>query len=211
MPEDDKKNLSPEEQVTAAREAFEQEFERFSRFRGGVDKTGATLKEAETLQRELNDLRARQTGKKSALASVKKLIGRVAPEARASFGQRVQQLESEISGLIDEVEVALREFTLAAKVERERIDVTLPGRRPRRGHLHPITLLRQQIEDVFVALGYAVEDDREIETEFYNFDALNIPESHPVRHPADTFYTTNGIAVKPQTSTVQLHDIQRRG
>ncbi|HMF56599.1 MAG TPA: phenylalanine--tRNA ligase subunit alpha [Pyrinomonadaceae bacterium] len=211
MTEDDRPQSSPEKQVTAAREAFEHEFERFARFRGEVGSDGLSLKDAETLERDLNDLRARHTGKKSALAIVKKLIGRVAPEDRASFGQLVQQLEADIAREIVEVKSALKEFILSAKTERERIDVTLPGRRPRRGHLHPITLLRQQIEDVFVSLGYAVEDDREIETEFYNFDALNITESHPVRDPQDTFYTTNGLALRPQTSTVQIHAMQRRG
>src|SRR2546428_10019602 len=71
--------------------------------------------------------------------------------------------------------------------------------------------MRQRIEDIFVSLGYAVEDDREIETDFYNFDALNIPEGHPARDPQDTFYTTEGFALRSQTSTVQIHAMQRRG
>ena len=98
-----------------------------------------------------------------------------------------------------------------ARTGRESIDVTLPGRRPRRGHLHPITLLREKIEDIFVSLGYAIEDDREIETDFYNFDALNIPQNHPARAEQDTFYTTTGLALRSQTSTVQIHAMQRRG
>ena len=89
--------------------------------------------------------------------------------------------------------------------------MTIPGRRPRRGHLHPITLLRERIEDIFVSLGYAIEDDREIETDFYNFDALNIPANHPARTSQDTFYTTDGFALRSQTSTVQIHAMQRRG
>jgi phenylalanyl-tRNA synthetase alpha chain len=87
----------------------------------------------------------------------------------------------------------------------------MPGRRPRPGHLHPITLMRERIEDIFVSLGYAVEDDREIETDFYNFDALNIPQGHPARDPQDTFYTSDGFALRTQTSTVQIHAMQRRG
>jgi phenylalanyl-tRNA synthetase alpha chain len=94
--------------------------------------------------------------------------------------------------------------------ERERVDVTLPGRRSRRGHLHPITLLWQRLEDVFVSMGYAVEDGPEIETDFYNFTALNIPELHPARSPQDTFYTTDGLSLRSQTSTVQIHAMQRR-
>ncbi|MFL6332084.1 MAG: phenylalanine--tRNA ligase subunit alpha [Pyrinomonadaceae bacterium] len=88
--------------------------------------------------------------------------------------------------------------------------MTLPGRRPRRGHLHPITLLRQRIEDIFVSMGYAVEDGPEVETDFYNFTALNIPELHPARSPQDTFYTTHGLSLRSQTSTVQIHAMQRR-
>ncbi|HVF22862.1 MAG TPA: phenylalanine--tRNA ligase subunit alpha, partial [Pyrinomonadaceae bacterium] len=79
------------------------------------------------------------------------------------------------------------------------------------GHRHPITLLRERLEDVFVALGYAIEDGREIETDFYNFDALNIPQNHPARAWQDTFYTTDGFALRSQTSTVQIHAMQRRG
>lgn len=210
-PEQGDQNLLPEEQAEAARKAFEQEFERFARFRGSVSAEALTLNDAETLRRELSDLRTRHTGKKSGLASVKKLIGRVAPENRAAFGQRVQQIEAEIVAALDEVEQKLKEFIAAAQVERERIDVTLPGRRPRRGHLHPITLLRQRIEDIFVSLGYVIEDDREIETDFYNFDALNIPEGHPARASQDTFYTTENFALRSQTSTVQIHAMQRRG
>jgi len=71
--------------------------------------------------------------------------------------------------------------------------------------------MRERIEDIFVSLGYAIEDDREIETDFYNFDALNIPENHPARAPQDTFYTTEGFALRSQTSTVQIHAMQRRG
>ena len=201
----------PKLKAEAAAKAFEQEFGRFARFRDGVAGDALTLKEAESLQRELAELRTRHTGKKSGLAAVMKMVGRVAPEERKGFGQYVQQVEAEIKRAIDEAEAALKSFVEAARTERERIDVTLPGRRPRRGHLHPITLLRQRIEDIFVSLGYAVEDGREIETGYYNFTALNIPEEHPVRDPRDTFYTTAGLALRPQTSTVQIHAMERRG
>lgn len=196
------------QKVEAARKAFEQEFGRFARFRTGTD--GLNLPEAESLKRELGEVRTRHTGKKSELAAVKKLIGRVAPEERASFGQLVQQLEAEIAEAIEAAEATLRDFISAAQIERERIDVTLPGRRVRHGHLHPITLLRERIEDIFVSLGYAIEDDREIETDYYNFDALNIPEGHPARASQDTFYTTDGFALRSQTSTVQIHAMERR-
>jgi phenylalanyl-tRNA synthetase alpha chain len=210
------RKLQPEEQAEAARKAFEREFERFARLHR-ADRSMPSmvnflnLADAETQQREIGKLRTRHTGKKSELAAVKKLIGRVAPENRAAFGQQVQGIEAGIVQALEEADNALKDFIAAARTERERIDVTLPGRRPRRGHLHPITLLRQKIEDIFVSLGYAIEDDREIETDFYNFDALNIPEGHPARESQDTFYTTEGFALRSQTSTVQIHAMQRRG
>ena len=201
----------PKIQAANARKAFEQEFERFARFRTGVPPASLSLTESQTLQRELQDLRTHATGKKSELSALKKMIGRVAPEERAAFGQQIQQVEAEISQAIEEAARALEVYIDEAKKERERIDVTLPGRRPRGGHLHPITLVRQRIEDIFVSLGYAVEDGREVETDYYNFEALNIPENHPARDPQDTFYTTDGFALRSQTSTVQIHAMQRRG
>ena len=200
---------NPAKEVEAAREAFEREFERFARFTGA--RADVPLKDAQDAQRALAELRTKHLGRKSTIAGAKKLIGKVAPEERASFGQLVQQTEASIAQKIDEAEQSLKQLIEAARIEGERIDVTIPGRRPRPGHLHPITLMRQRIEDIFVSLGYAVEDDREIETDFYNFDALNIPEGHPARDPQDTFYTTEGFALRSQTSTVQIHAMQRRG
>jgi phenylalanyl-tRNA synthetase alpha chain len=202
----------PKTLVEAARKAFEQEFERFASFEASsAALTGLGLEAAQLEQRALADLRTRHLGKKSALAAGKKMIGRVTPEERAVFGQLVQQIDVEITNKIEQAEHALSSHIESAQTQRERIDVTLPGRRPRRGHLHPITMLRERIEDIFVGLGYAIEDGREIETDFYNFDALNIPENHPARAAQDTFYTTDGFALRSQTSTVQIHAMQRRG
>jgi phenylalanyl-tRNA synthetase alpha chain len=201
----------PKVQASNVRKAFEQKFERFARFRAGVPILSMTLSEVETLLRELQELRTQETGKKSELAALKKMIGRVLPQERAQFGQQIQQLEAEMTQAIEEATRTLKAHIDEGKKQRERLDVTLPGRRPRRGHLHPITLVRQRIEDIFVALGYAVEDGREVETDYYNFEALNIPENHPARDPQDTFYTTDGFALRSQTSTVQIHAMQRRG
>jgi phenylalanyl-tRNA synthetase alpha chain len=195
-------------QIESVRGAFEQEFGRFARFQAGAE--GLSLAEAEALLRELAELRTRHTSKKSALAQLMKLVGRVAADERAAFGQSVQSLNAEVAGKLDEAQAALKSQIETLKLERERLDVTLPGRRQRRGHLHPITILRQRIEDIFVSMGYAVEDGPEVETDFYNFTALNIPELHPARSPQDTFYTTDGLSLRSQTSTVQIHAMQRR-
>ena len=169
------------------------------------------MAEIESMLREVGDVKVRHTGKKSALAESKKLIGKVAPEQRGEFGQFVQSVEKSIVQRIESAENLLNDLLSKAKTEAERLDVTIPGRRPRTGHLHPITILRQKIEDIFVSMGYAIEDDREIETDYYNFDALNIPDGHPARESQDTFYTTEGFALRSQTSTVQIRAMERRG
>lgn len=209
----DVKDQDPKAQVEAARKAFEQEFERFAGVaeKSALGLSSLSLGDAEAEQRALAEVRVRHLGKKSALAASKKMIGRVAAAERAAFGQLVQQNEAEITAQIEHAEQFLKSHIEAARTAREALDVTLPGRRPRRGHLHPLTVVRERIEDIFVSLGYAIEDDREIETDFYNFDALNIPDNHPARAPQDTFYTTGGFALRSQTSTVQIHAMQRRG
>jgi phenylalanyl-tRNA synthetase alpha chain len=202
----------PRQQVEAARKAFEQEFERFARLTGdSVQIEVLDLERAIVEQRSLAELRTRHLGKKSQLAASKKLIGRVPADQRAEFGQLVQSNEGEVTATLEQAEQSLKNFIENARIARESVDITLPGRRPRCGHRHPITLVRERIEDIFVALGYAIEDDREIETDFYNFDALNIPDNHPARAPQDTFYTSDGFALRSQTSTVQIHAMQRRG
>ena len=194
-------------QIEQIGEAFEQEFGRFADLR--LD--GVTLTYAEALLRELGELKVKHTGKKSAISGAMKLIGGVAHEERAAFAQVVQSVEKSIVSKFEAVETQLTDFISNVKIEHERLDVTLPGRRPRTGHLHLITILRQKIEDIFVSMGYAIEDDREIETDYYNFDALNIPEGHPARESQDTFYTTGGFALRSQTSTVQIRAMERRG
>lgn len=205
-------DLSPAQQVETASKAFEQEFERFARFTSDLKAlSDLPLEQALAEERALSELRTRHLGKKSALAAAKKLIGRVSPEERAAFGQLVQSAEAALVTAIERAEQNLKQHIEQARTARESIDVTLPGRRPPYGHRHPITILRERIEDIFVALGYVIEDGREIETDFYNFTALNIPDNHPARGEADTFYTTDGFALRSQTSTVQIHAMQRRG
>jgi phenylalanyl-tRNA synthetase alpha chain len=172
---------------------------------------GIRLPEAEAQLKQIGDARVKYTGKKSELAALKKGMGKIAAEDRAATGQLIQQLENKITAALERAESRLSARISELKTEAERLDVTIPGRRPAVGHLHPITIVRQKIEDIFVSMGYHIEDDREIETDYYNFDALNIPEGHPARESQDTFYTTTGLALRSQTSTVQIRAMERRG
>jgi phenylalanyl-tRNA synthetase alpha chain len=210
--------------VSAVEEAFQQKWERFSFF--VLDPTepksiellnaewpsgGSLLQKAVDAKADLEKVRVELIGKKSELAALKKEVGRIRQDDRGIAGQAINQLNILIGNSLRDAEIHLQRLIDKLREDRERIDVTLPGRRPRRGHLHPITMLRERVEDIFVSLGYAIEDGREIETDFYNFDALNIPQSHPARGSQDTLYTTDGFALRSQTSTVQIHAMQRRG
>jgi phenylalanyl-tRNA synthetase alpha chain len=139
-----------------------------------------------------------------------KTLGQLSPEERRVVGQRLNELKSYVEAEIEKLQAGFAAKREAEQLVKERIDVTLPGRRIPAGHLHPITLLRQKIEDIFVSMGYHIEDGPEIETQFYNFDALNIPENHPARSPQDTFYLNDDLALRSQTSNVQIHAMQRR-
>jgi phenylalanyl-tRNA synthetase alpha chain len=160
---------------------------------------------------DLAGFRDKYLGRKSGLiAAEKKRIGSVAPEQRAEFGRLINEMSADVEAHISRFTEQFAAAAETAALERERIDVTMPGTRPRLGHCHPLTLVRQRIEEVFVSMGYTVADGPEIETSFYNFDALNIPAGHPARDSADTFYVSEALALRSQTSNVQIHAMQRR-
>jgi len=160
---------------------------------------------------ELASLRDRYLGRKSGLlAAEKKRVGGLAPDERAEFGRQVNELGTDVEAELSRLASAFHAQQEAEALRRETIDISLPGTRPPRGHLHPITLVRHRLEDIFVSMGYSIEDGPEIETAYYNFDALNIPPGHPARDAADTFYISETLALRSQTSTVQIHAMQRR-
>lgn len=208
---DDQLQENPKLQVEEALKEFDNEFEPLVRFGDPAEVHSLSFEQIEANLKELDNLSIRHTGKKSKLAALGKLIGRIPKDERPSFNLQVQALAEYLQNQLKQPKYILGLYIDKKRTEREALDVTLPGRRPRRGHLHPLTMLRERVEDIFVALGYAIEDGREIETDFYNFDALNIPQNHPARASQDTFYTTDGFALRSQTSTVQIHAMQRRG
>lgn len=156
-------------------------------------------------------LRDRYLGRKSgAITALFKQMGQLPAEQKPLFGQAVNQLKEAVEAALEARRTELQRQAEQAQLERDRLDITLPGWRPRWGHLHPITQLRQRIEAIFVSMGYTVEDGPEVETSFYNFDALNIPPGHPARDSQDTLYLGPEIALRSQTSTVQIRTMQRR-
>ena len=180
--------------------------DRITQLRADFERELAAL----SVDAEANVLRDRWIGRKSALTAELKTLGTLSPEERKVAGAGLNELKGYVESAIENLLAGFAAKREAEQLARERIDVTLPSRRVAAGHLHPITLLRHRIEDIFVSMGYEIEDGPEIETDFYNFDALNIPALHPARSPQDTFYLSDHLALRSQTSTMQIHAMQKR-
>lgn len=185
--------------------------DRITQLRADFDGELATA----TGETQATALRDRWVGRKSGLLTAEmKTLGKLSPEERKTVGAQLNEVKSYVESAIETLLEGFAAQREAEQLAKERIDVTLPGRRIPSGHLHPITLLRHRIEDIFVSMGYEIEDGPEIETNFYNFDALNIPANHPARSPQDTFYLAgelaDKLALRSQTSTMQIHAMQKR-
>jgi len=174
-------------------------------------------RELDTVRAEadVTGLRDRWVGRKSGLLTAEmKNLGKLPPEERKTAGAQLNELKDQIEAALEKLQRDFAAVREAEQLVKERIDVTLPGRHIAAGHLHPLTLLRERIEDIFVSMGYEIEDGPEIETSFYNFAALNIPANHPARSPQDTFYLAGEhgktLSLRSQTSTMQIHAMQKR-
>jgi len=159
---------------------------------------------------ELENLRVHYLGKKGAMTSFLKGLSDVSADERRTLGQAANQAKREIASAIETRHVALQDAALKARLEAETLDVTLPARGLPRGTLHPVTQTRMLVEDLFVQLGFEVAEGPEIETDHYNFEALNIPPHHPARAMQDTFYFGDGRLLRTHTSPVQIHTMEKQ-
>ncbi len=160
---------------------------------------------------ELQAARIKFLGKKGRVTSLLRGMGQVAPEIRPQIGQMVNQLKNQLEDLWDQREIMLKTKAEEDKLNQEYIDITLPGRKPLTGSLHPLTLVLNDIKKIFISMGYQVVEGPEIETDYYNFEALNIPKDHPARDMQDTFYITKDFLLRSQTSPVQIHVMEKQG
>ena len=162
---------------------------------------------AKTLN-ELSVIRIKYLGKKGELTLILRGMGSLSAEERPKVGKIVNEARAEIENLLAEKTKSLKASELASKLASEKIDVTLPGRQHMAGHLHPLTLTLNRIKDIFLAMGFSVEEGPEIERDYYNFEALNLPKDHPARDMQDSFYITEEILMRTQTSPVQARTMQ---
>lgn len=153
--------------------------------------------------RELDDVRVKYLGKKGELTSVLRGMGALSPEERPVIGSLVNTVRDELDNLIKLREEEFKQEELKEKLEKERIDVTLPGTKVKRGSKHPLNRIIEEVEDLFVSMGYDVVEGPELETDEYCFERLNLPKGHPARDMQDTFYITDEYLLRTQTSAVQ--------
>ena len=153
--------------------------------------------------KELNDLRVKYLGKKGELTSVLRGMGSLSQEERPVIGSLVNKVRDEIEGKIAEKEEIFKSQELEEKLRKEKIDITLPANKVKRGSKHPLNRIIEEVEDLFVSMGYDVVDGPELETDEYCFERLNLPKGHPARDMQDSFYVTTEYLLRTQTSAVQ--------
>ena len=158
---------------------------------------------------KLNDIRVSYLGKKGQLTSLLKGMKDVSPEERPKVGQMVNDARALIEGRLEEAKTALAQKAREEQLRKEVIDVTLPAKRQEEGHRHPNTIALEEVERIFIGMGYEVVEGPEVEYDEYNFEKLNIPKGHPARDEQDTFYVNDSILLRSQTSPVQVRTMEQ--
>jgi phenylalanyl-tRNA synthetase alpha chain len=182
----------------------------------GAARLEAILREAEPVLararsvQELLELRARFLGKKSELSAVLRTLGQLPPAERAALGQAANDAKAALEGWAEARRTALLAAERDASLDARRLDVTLPGAGPPRGHLHPVSAVERSMHAFFAGLGYSVEDGPEVETDWNNFGALNFPDDHPARDTQDTIFVAGGNLLRTHTSNVQIRAMSGR-
>ena len=158
---------------------------------------------------DLEQIRIKYLGKKGELTAVLRGMGALSAEERPVVGQLANEVRANIEEAIAKKSSELKEKALAEQLLREKIDVTMPGKAPAMGHIHPLTKVQRELEDIFIGMGFSIVEGPEVEYDYYNFQALNIPPNHPARDTQDTFYITDNILLRSQTSPVQVRAMEK--
>ena len=160
-------------------------------------------------EQALHDVRVKYLGKKGEVTALLKGLGKLSPEERPKMGALVNSVRQALEEEIDALKTSMEVAAMNARLEEEKIDITLPGRAPKTGHIHPLTTVNEMIEDFFMKMGYTVEEGPEIEQDHFNFECLNLPKDHPARDMQDSFYITENFLLRTHTSPVQARTMQR--
>lgn len=172
-----------------------------------LEESKEQLKKASSIQ-DAEEIRVKVLGKKGQLTEILRGMGKLSPEERKELGQAANQVRADVEKLLDETFRQLKEKAMAAKFEAEKVDVTEPGKNYELGGKHPITITIEEMSKVFKSMGYSLVEGPEVETVFNNFDALNAGPDHPARDWTDTFYVSDDILLRTQTSCVQVRTLE---
>lgn len=157
----------------------------------------------------LQELRVSYLGKKGPIQEVMKMMKDLSKEERPKFGQQVNEIKELIANAIEEKKVEIEALEMNSKLESEKIDITLDGYKPNLGNIHPLNQIVQEIEDLFIGLGYSVEEGPEVELDLYNFERANIPKDHPARDMQDTFYIDAERLLRTHTTAIQMRVLEK--
>ena len=174
-----------------------------------IKEVALTAIKAATDQQVLQDVRVKYLGKKGEVTALLKGLGKLSPEERPKMGALMNAVRETLEAELDKIKSSMETAAMNARLEEEKIDITLPGRAPKTGHIHPLTTVNEMIEDFFMKMGYTVEEGPEIEQDHFNFECLNLPKDHPARDMQDSFYITENFLLRTHTSPVQARTMQR--
>ncbi len=159
---------------------------------------------------ELDSIRIKYLGKKGELTAILKQMGKLTAEERPVIGQLANEIRCDLETIINETVQTIKAKLLEEKLKNEKIDVTLPAERKVLGHMHPLSIVLDEVKDIFYGMGFSVASGPEIEWDYYNFEALNIPKNHPARDTQDTFYITENMLLRTQTSPCQIRVMEKQ-
>ena len=178
--------------------------EKLAKIKSMAEEALESAKSAEALE----ELRIRFLGKKGELTSVMKGMGALSPEERPRIGQLANEVRDFIGSELEKQKTKILEAAQEQKIKDETIDVTIPGKSCSCGGKHPLTLALEDLEDIFIGMGFSIAEGPEVELDYYNFEALNIPKDHPARDTQDTFYINDNVVLRTQTSPVQVRTME---
>ncbi len=166
--------------------------------------------ELATTKQELENIRVKYLGKKGELTAVLKQMGKLTPEERPVMGQLANEVRASIEALVEATDEKIKKEELAKRLSEEKLDVTMPGKKSALGHKHPLNIVLDEVKDIFLGMGFDIATGPEVEWDYYNFEALNIPKDHPARDTQDTFYITENMLLRTQTSPVQIRVMEKQ-
>jgi len=168
------------------------------------------IEQCTTLE-ELNQVRVTYLGKKGPIQSLMSLMKNLSAEEKPAFGAEVNACKQAVAEVLEEKKMDLEEKALNERLEKEKIDVTLPAMPLKNGTLHPLTLVTQEMEDLFISMGYSIGEGPEVELDLYNFERANIPADHPARDMQDTFYINPEVLLRTHTTAIQMRELEKAG